>query len=111
MPAIISKLQSLLLTDDVDERCGLILKGNKIIEVPNEHPEPAKGFKIPVEALHENEENLIGTWHTHPGDTANLSQEDYNGFCQWPELKHYIIGVDSVRCFEVADGLIVEADL
>lgn len=108
MSDIKSKLSKKLKKTDEQERCGLILTGDKIIETKNTHDDPVKGFKIDVEALAENEDSLTGTWHTHPNDTANLSQEDYAGFLQWPDLRHYIIGVDGVRCFEVADGLIVE---
>lgn len=111
MPVTISKLQKLLKPSDTDERCGLVLRSGEIVETPNEHSDPAYGFILPVEALHEYETEAVGTWHTHPGQNANLSQKDYEGFRQWPELKHYIIGVDSVRCYEVADDLIVEVDL
>jgi proteasome lid subunit RPN8/RPN11 len=54
---------------------------------------------------------LAGTWHTHPGKEAALSQDDYLGFANWPELTHYIVGTDGVRAYRVVDGIIQEIDL
>lgn len=88
-----------------------MLLDGKIIEVENTHPEPDKGFKIPAAKLVEYEDQLYGTWHTHPMDTANLSQEDYRGFNQWSDLRHFVIGIDGVRCFELEGGLVVEVKL
>lgn len=110
MNAIVSKLLKKYDKDHEDERCGLLI-GNKIVEAKNTHPTPSKGFIIPAEFMLKYEDTATGTWHTHPNETSNLSHEDYDGFSQWPNLVHYIIGVDGVRCFQLEGDLIVEVDL
>lgn len=105
------KLIPLLAKDDIEERCGLILKSGEVLECDNAHLEPTKGFKILPEVMLENLEEMVGTWHTHPGQDSNLSQEDYLGFTQWPTLTHYIIGIDGVCSFVVENGLIKEIKL
>ena len=104
------KLEKLLRQGDTEERCGLILKGNKILELDNVAEDKVKGFEIPPEALVEHEDNLIGTWHTHPGETGNLSDRDRIGFCNWPKLKHFIIGTDGVSEYYVEDGIVFNAN-
>lgn len=111
MNEIVSQLTANYDKADKLERCGLVLKDGTIIEVENKHEEPTNGFRMPVAELVKHEDNLLGTWHTHPMDTANLSESDYMGFANWPDLKHFIIGLDGVRCFEVQPPLIVEVDL
>lgn len=111
MSEIASILQTKLETNDTVERCGLVLTDGTVIETENKHDNPDKGFRMSAADLIQHEDQLAGTWHTHPGQKANLSEEDYRGFNQWPALKHYIIGIDGVRCFEVEAGLILEVDL
>lgn len=108
MHAIASKLLKKLKADDKLERCGLVLKGNKIIECENQHNNPARGFYLSPEDLVKYEDEMTGTWHTHPGQTANLSQEDHVGFNQWPRLLHFIVGTDGVRCFKVDHTAVIE---
>jgi proteasome lid subunit RPN8/RPN11 len=105
------EIASKLLPEDTEEKCGLVLKDGTVLDVINHHSNPAIGFHICADDLFAHEENLAGTWHTHPNDTANLSQQDYVGFRQWPEIRHYIVGIDGVRAYDVVDGLIVEVDL
>jgi proteasome lid subunit RPN8/RPN11 len=106
-----SKLKRKLRVHDTTERCGLVLTDGTLVEIENAHPEPEKGYRIPIVAIQDYYETLAGTWHTHPYEDALMSQDDYLGFSQWPGLHHYIIGKDGVRCF-VADekGLVREAD-
>ena len=111
MPAIVSNLKAKYDKAEMVEKCGLVLLDGTILETENTHSSPEEGFRIPAKLLVEHEDNLYGTWHTHPRDTANLSQADYAGFNQWPRLRHFIIGIDGVRCFTVEDGLIVEVAL
>ena len=111
MPEIVSNLKAKYDKDEKMELCGLILLDGTIIDCDNTHSDPTNGFRIPAALLVQHEDNLYGTWHTHPHDTANLSQADYDGFNQWPRLRHFIIGIDGVRCFTVDDGLIVEVGL
>jgi len=111
MSEIVSSLQAKYDKAETVERCGLILFDGTILEVENTHPEPERGFRLPAKEMLKHEENLYGTWHTHPQDTANLSQTDYAGFNQWPKLRHFIIGIDGVRCFTLKGPLIVEVAL
>jgi proteasome lid subunit RPN8/RPN11 len=111
MPEIVSSLTAKYDKAETVELCGLILLDGTIVDCDNTHPEPTKGFRIPAKELVKYEDDLYGTWHTHPHDTANLSQTDYEGFNQWPRLRHFIIGIDGVRCFTVESGLIVEVAL
>lgn len=111
MRAIARKLQRKLKPSDKVERCGLVLKGGKVPEVANEHFDPARGFKIAAQVLIQNEDRMIGTWHTHPGQSAAFSQDDYQGFCNWPGLTHFIVGADGIRAYEVVDEFVREVDL
>lgn len=111
MRDIIRKLKRKLKPADVEERCGLILKTGKVFQVENIHSNPSRGFMVSGEDLYRYEDLLIGTWHTHPGMTASLSQEDYAGFGQWPDLLHFIVGTDGVRAYKVDDGFVQEVDL
>ncbi|WOF44373.1 Mov34/MPN/PAD-1 family protein [Sphingopyxis indica] len=97
------------------ERCGFLLKDGTLVEVPNVHSEPEKGFDMDSAAMIEHlEKPLVATWHTHPGGDPNLSQEDYAGFLNWPHLKHYIVGTRdgevTVECYIVEDGLVIRCD-
>lgn len=109
MNATALSLKDKLLPDDINERCGLILSDGTIIEVPNKHPHRTKAFMIGVKDMHEAGDALIATWHTHPGQTSALSQDDYLGFTAWPHLLHYIVGTDGVRCYKAdSTGVISE---
>src|SRR5690242_1815813 len=65
--------------DDMEERCGIITRarwGMSFIEVPNRHPEPQHRFLIRagdvvrVMVRRDQDEELIGYFHTHPGDQS-----------------------------------------
>ena len=111
MRAIARKLRRKLKPSDTEERCGLILVDGTAVQVDNVHPQPQRGFMMRPEVLVKHGDELAGTWHTHPGQSATLSQEDYSGFCHWPQLIHYIVGNDGVRAYRVEDGIIQEVDL
>lgn len=94
----------------LEERCGLILDGDVIIECKNIHPEPEKGFEIDPEVVLEHLDQLRGTWHTHPGQKSTLSGEDHICFTQWPALDHYVIGEDGIRAYKIMEGAVIDAD-
>lgn len=96
--------------DEGEEACGVVLIDNHIVEVKNVHPEPTKGFEVDPEALVKYDEQMIGTWHTHPGQSSILSQEDLNCFQTWPSLVHYIVGNDGIRKYVVKDGAVIDAN-
>ena len=70
------------------ERCGLITKGGKLVEIDNIHDTPELGYRMDPKQVLAHLDDAIATWHTHPDSDPNLSQEDYAGFSQWPRLKH-----------------------
>jgi proteasome lid subunit RPN8/RPN11 len=104
------KLRKFLDPSDTKERCGLILKGNRVIETKNIAENPVTGFEIDAADLIANEDKLIGTWHTHPNMSSVLSEADWFGFVQWPKLKHWIIGQDTISVYTVEDGIVTNAD-
>lgn len=90
-------------TSEGIERCGFIDFDNKAIEVSNVSPEPEQGYMMRGEDVITFTEThrCWATWHTHPGRdyTANLSVDDYECFKAWPNLIHFIVGSDGVRCY------------
>lgn len=56
-----------------------------------------------------DEEDVVGTFHTHPNASANLSFEDYESFMGYPRLAHYIIGKDGVKKYKVINGALINA--
>lgn len=120
MSDIISKLAEAIDFDvalkfGAGERCGVILTNGDIVEIPNIHQEPVKGFHMePVCFLAAVTDGAIGTWHTHPGRDPNLSEEDMKGFRAWPQLTHHIVGIrdgaPASHSFKVIeDGVVVTA--
>lgn len=110
MPITSSKLEAFYDPKDEKEKCGFILKGNRIVEVLNTHIDPKKGFEISPESIVKYEDNLKATWHTHPFKTNVLSEHDYACFLNWPHLEHYIIGTNGVQRYIVEDGIVLNAD-
>lgn len=84
-----------------NERVGFV-KGNEIVEVGNYAEKPQEGFMISASDIrYFTEDNPYeATWHTHPGQDSNLSGEDYDMFYNWPDLMHFIIGLDGVRLYK-----------
>lgn len=91
-------------SDDGPERAGFILNDNMIVECKNHCLNPNDGFEISGNDLIQYETSMIATWHTHPGGNADLSPADFIAFRNWPMLKHYVIGKDCTRCYEVRSG-------
>lgn len=85
------------------ERCGLILRDETILEIPNKHENPANGFSFPRSYFDQNP-GALATWHTHPTGNPNLSYEDYKIFLSQPKLFHYIVGDGIVWGFYVRNN-------
>ena len=90
------------------ERMGLVLRDGTIIECQNVAADPMRTFLFRAEDLMEHEVAAVATWHTHPDQSCNLSLEDYDGFMNWPEWSHYIVGNDGVRRYYVEDGRMLQ---
>lgn len=92
------------LTDDPRERVGFILRSGEIVEVENICPQPTEGFEVRGEDLLRYHDEVVATWHTHPGKDSCLSASDYHGFRNYPYWDHYIIGVDGIQKYVVRSG-------
>jgi len=108
-------LEALLQKNDTEERCGLIMTDGKPLELKNVAEEPKNGFEMDPEQVLAHIGDAIGTWHTHPHSTPNLSGEDYTCFLGWPDLQHHIIGrapdgSTKVMSFIVKDGVVVKCE-
>jgi proteasome lid subunit RPN8/RPN11 len=97
-----------------EERCGVVRPDGTIWQIANIHPQPKQGFVMePKSFLDEVEAGAAETWHTHPGQDPNLSEEDMAGFMQWPDLVHHIVGIrdgkPTIASFKVVDDVLVNA--
>lgn len=95
MPDIKSLLLLKLEPSGSPERCGVISTEGEVVELTNAHVSPQLGFQFSAADTFEwlASGKAAATWHTHPGEDPNLSEEDYAGFLQWPELTHWIVGL------------------
>lgn len=89
----------------LNERCGLILEGEVFIEIENIHPEPARFLMFEEQEM--RRDGIIGTWHTHPNTSPNLSVEDYRWFTSYPELNHFIISTFETWRYYVENGALL----
>lgn len=97
--------------DTGPERVGVILHNGVVIEVENKAENPDESFDVDPQVMIEYEDQIKGTFHTHPGASAQLSGEDYQAFSNWRKLIHYIVGNDGVRAYEVnGNGAVVSKD-
>lgn len=108
---LIAELSDALGPEDA-ERCGLVTADGELLEIKNIHSDPWRGFHMEPKALIEGVgAGAVATWHTHPAGDPNLSHEDLNGFRQWPQLVHFILGVrdgePTVQSFQVVDDVVV----
>ncbi|WP_152613159.1 MPN domain-containing protein [Inquilinus limosus] len=95
---------------DGPERVGFILNGDKVVEVENIADKPNDAFQVRGEDLVRYEDDIVGTWHTHPFGTSQLSTEDYIAFLNYPMIEHWVIGRDGARCYKVQGRAIVECE-
>lgn len=88
------------------------MKDGAVIELTNVHSNPIQGFRMDPSDIVLHFSDATATWHTHPGADPNLSEEDYAGFLQWPELIHHIAGLrdgePTVCSYQVLDGVLVQ---
>ena len=91
------------------ERGGLILPQNKLVEFPNTAGDDYSYLPKLTPADASSFDQAIGTWHTHPDSTSNLSAGDAQTFKQWPALLHAVVGTDGVSWYCVKDGSVMNA--
>lgn len=99
-------------SDEGHERVGIILRDGSILELQNVAPDPEESFSVSTEDLIKFEGFSVATWHTHPNAEAQLSGRDYEGFRAWPDLLHFIVGKDGIRCYsyDMTRRAIIETD-
>lgn len=104
---------SFLTAEGTPERCGIITKAGEVLELANIAENPVVGFRFDPSEILEHFESAKATWHTHPGSDPNLSEADYAGFTQWPDLDHLIVGLrdgqPTVSRYQVVSGVVVNA--
>jgi proteasome lid subunit RPN8/RPN11 len=109
-------LETILQPDDTEERCGLILNDDSLVEIENTADDKTGSYHMRAEAvLPFLAAGMVkGTWHTHPNSDPTLSGEDYSGFLDWPGLVHSIVGRRDgavvVTTYKVEDGLVIACD-
>ena len=101
------QLQGLLKSER--EQAGFILKNGEIVEVENVCHDPENGFDVRPRDILRYASEAQATWHTHPNGKANLSENDYETFSNWPELDHYIVAPGEVACYVVRNGKVMIA--
>lgn len=93
------------------EQVGFILRSGEIVEVKNVCTDPKNGFQVSGEDLLQYSDDVVATWHTHPGATSNLSMGDYESFKNWPQWRHFIAGSDGIAEYYVdVDGELLRDD-
>lgn len=93
------------------ERGGFVLPDGSIVEVENDAPSPNDGFDVCPEDLITFGERAVASWHTHPNASANLSVLDNSAFLCWPKLRHFIIGNDGIKAYEITSGRVLNVSL
>ena len=78
------------------------------MECNNACEDPENGFEFSFEDLEKlDDPNILGTFHTHPNHSNNLSYEDYESFLNYPVLTHYIIGDNGVKSYKIVREKVV----
>lgn len=87
------------------ELVGFVSAKGKVSPVTNVSPDPDEGFMVSAADIEFYTEVTPSkaTWHTHPGETSNLSGEDYKTFMVWDDMIHFIIGKDGVTAYYFDD--------
>jgi proteasome lid subunit RPN8/RPN11 len=91
------------------ERGGLILPVARLVELQNGATDEDSFTPRLTAADAPNLTKAIGTWHTHPGASSNLSAGDAQTFRQWPDCLHAVVGEDGVSWYRVENGSVVHA--
>lgn len=101
---------SYFYSKDGPERGGIITKTG-IVELKNIAKNPYNNYEISFEDMDKlDDENTLGTFHTHPNNSSNLSADDYFSFLSYPRLKHYIYGKQGLKSFRVEGDCLIEED-
>lgn len=83
-----------------NEVCGFIMKDGSIIQVPNLHHDPKRGFLMASQCLETlNPYGIQAIWHSHPKGSLKPSKADIESIrvgAIWPEWEYWIVTKDEV---------------
>ena len=86
------------------ERGGIITRLGPT-ECKNISDNPNDSYEMSYEDMDKlDDSDTLGTFHTHPNKSGNLSYDDYESFMAYPGLVHYIVGSDGVKSYKVVNG-------
>lgn len=94
-------------SDTGPERVGFIFKDGTVAEVVNVYVNPMEGASISPQDLLEWADKSSGFWHTHPGQSSNLTVPDMKAFKAFPHHEHYIVGNDGIAKYVVDRGEVI----
>lgn len=92
------------------ERGGFILPDGAVIEVDNIAETPAEAFVAHAEDIMRHANTSVALWHTHTGESAHLSAEDWKTFVSWPGYEHIIVSSQSIRFYAVSGPRVLNVD-
>jgi proteasome lid subunit RPN8/RPN11 len=93
--------------NETDERVGFVLTSGEVVEVENICPDKTNGFEVKAEDILKYEDQIISSWHTHPGAKSCLSPNDYYGFLNYTNWTHFIVGTEGITEYTVENGAII----
>lgn len=93
------------------ERCGFVMDRFGVFEAENVADDPINGFEVSADVVAENIDHITATWHTHPGQSSNLSMGDRETFLNWSTVSHYIVGREGITRYYVEDGELLSEHL
>lgn len=97
--------------NEVNERCGVILKDGTEVEAKNTHKFPHSNFTMDQEFLDQLDlDNVACFWHTHPSNDLNLSVTDYENFLKYPDHIHRIYSAFDYADYYVRRGFIMRVE-
>ena len=95
------------------ERCGVITKSGRIIELQNTSLTPELTFGISDTDIETYLPSTLAFWHSHPestGNSPNLSVDDYLTFLNYPQQLHIIFCYDKYIIYAVKNNLVIRID-
>jgi hypothetical protein len=82
-----------------------------VVECKNICSTPALGFDVSDADLHIYIDDAVGTWHTHPFSSNQLSIGDFDTYRGLPTLTHFILGQDGLAAYQADRDAIIILEL
>lgn len=106
---LISTLKSKF--EGTHERVGFVLNDGSLVEVPNISAVPEDSFDVSDADLDKYIDDAAATWHTHPGQSSQLSIGDYETYRELIGMTHFIVGTDGVSAYIVDRDAVLNLEL